>query len=342
MALPDALASSRGLGRYFDVVTLLPSTVFVAYVSLLVATRPWTGDPDWLGAFRQAASTGLGGALLLAGASLLIGLTLHPLQFGMTQLLEGYWGSSRTGLRLMTHRVRHHRQRQLRLDDVKSSAGTALRDLDETARLGESAVEHHIARMESERLLQNYPSDPVLLMPTRLGNVLRRYEQESGAQYGLPAIVVAPHLALVAPGHHTAYVDGQRREMDLTVRMCWLSLAATVISVLLFWRTGWWLGIAAIPYAAAYVFYRGTLIMAAEYGTSVATLLDLNRFALYERMHLPPVLDTAAEFERNVQLRELFQGLPPDPPVAYTAVDAPAGDEPPHEDPTAVDPSQAP
>ena len=47
-------------------------------------------------------------ALLVA--ALFLGLVLHPFQFSMTQLLEGYWGRSGVGLRLARWRIMHYRR----------------------------------------------------------------------------------------------------------------------------------------------------------------------------------------------------------------------------------------
>jgi hypothetical protein len=340
MGLPDIVAAPRSIGRYFDVVTLIPASVFVAYVYVLGTSWPWTGTPHWREAVTSVTSLGLGGTSLLAVVAFLTGLLLHPLQFGMTQLLEGYWGATRPAQRLMELRVLHHRRRQYAMAKVRSRSKRALRAVPSGGILPEHAVPDQLSLMEAERLLQQYPSTEAEVMPTRLGNILRRYETEAGAQYGLPAIEVAPHLALVAPTEHTAYLDNQRTEMDLAIRLCWLSAAATLVTAVLFWRTGWWLALAALPYGAAYAFYRGTLIMAAEYGTAISTLLDLNRFALYERMHLTPIDDSQSEFDRNERLRTTLSWLRPGTPLTYVASGtggSPDDDAPRHSDGTSPD-----
>ena len=58
------------------------------------------------------------------------------------------------------------------------------------------------------------------MMPTRLGNVLRRYEDTAGRQYGLDIVRIAPHLNLVARPEHREYVDDCRKGLDLGVRLC--------------------------------------------------------------------------------------------------------------------------
>jgi hypothetical protein len=261
MQLSSLVSGPSSIGRYFDVVTLIPASVFVTYMWLLIEVRPWTGTPHWREALTSLASMGLGGAGVLALASLIAGLVLHPLQFGMTQLLEGYWGATDMGRRCMTKRVVHHRRRMTRLEDLRSDGKQVLIGFRPGDILPEYAVPAQVQVLESDRLLANYPNDKADVMPTRLGNVLRRYESGAGRQYGLPMMVVAPHLALVCRPEHVAVLESQRTDMDLAIRLCWLSMIASLCTGLLFWRTGWWLAIAAIPYGAAYLFYRGSLIL---------------------------------------------------------------------------------
>jgi hypothetical protein len=306
----DDVAGSR-IGRYFDVVTLVPTSLLVTYTFTLFSTRPWDGTPDWSLAARTLSDVGLGGAALLAAVSLALSFALHPLQFGMVQALEGYWGSHHLTRQIMVARTLHHRRMRSRLRRLGRAARAELLALDADAdNPGPEAVRAVIEEREATRLQRRYPADLANIMPTRLGNMLRRYEQESGAQYGLPILGVAPHLSLVAPPEHAAYIADQRTELDRAVRLCWLSGIAAVVTVVFLWRANWWLLLAAVPYGAAYLFYRGAVIVAAEYGTAVATVLDLNRFTLYERLGLSRPRNSGAEYARNLKLRQLLRGVP--------------------------------
>jgi hypothetical protein len=55
-----------------------------------------------------------------------------------------------------------------------------------------------------------YPRDAGRILPTRLGNRLRRYEDLAGPQYGLNAIAIAPQITLVAAPERTAYLRVMR------------------------------------------------------------------------------------------------------------------------------------
>ena len=65
-----------------------------------------------------------------------------------------------------------------------------------------------------------------------------------------------------------------------------LSAMATGTAIVLLCRDGAWALIALIPYALAYFSYRGSVIAAGHYGSALETLINLNRFALYEQLHV--------------------------------------------------------
>lgn len=223
---------------------------------------------------------------------LLFGLIIHPVQFALVQFCEGYWGSGEIATKLMACRIRHHMTDLARLDSVRLTASEQLRELGQdphdpnASSIDLSTVPLLVRVEESERAIMNYPHNANDIRPTRLGNVLRHYEADAGHPYGLDLVTVAPHLRLLAPSRHIEYIDDQRTQLDLTIRLVVISVLAAVESVLFLWRDGLWLLVALVPYALAYIFYRGSIIVAAEYGTALATVLDLNRFLLYEALHV--------------------------------------------------------
>jgi len=165
-------------------------------------------------------------------------------------------------------------------------------------------------RDEANRLADGYPEgypgagDDI--MPTRLGNVLRRYERLAGSQYKLDAVSVIRHVALVAPRPHLDYLNDQRQLLDLSVRMCATSIFAVFIAIAFLWHHGPWLTIALIPYGLAYLSYRGAVVVAHEYGAAICTLIDLDRFALYDYLRMPSPKNTEAERLLNAKLVELI------------------------------------
>jgi hypothetical protein len=131
---------------------------------------------------------------------------------------------------------------------------------------------------EAARILESsLPRAKRDIMPTRLGNVFRRFEREAGRQYSLDAPYFFPHLMLLAPSDHVAYVNDQRSQFDLAIRMSLTGLHASMIAIIFLWWHGLWLLIALVPYALAYLSYRGAIVLARQYATAVNTVVDVNR-----------------------------------------------------------------
>src|SRR4051794_5585193 len=101
--------AARQLGRYFSLLTVVPASMLVVWTFGLLTSGAWDGPPDLSAALDAFGSLRLPGVLGLVLAALVIGLLLHPLQFAATQLLEGYWGTRPWAVRLIAHRIRHHR-----------------------------------------------------------------------------------------------------------------------------------------------------------------------------------------------------------------------------------------
>jgi hypothetical protein len=327
-----ALESGRSIGRYFAVISMVPSLLFVLYVYGLFAAGAWSGSFEPVRALHAAGKLGISEIVALLVAALVLGLVLHPFQFSMTQLLEGYWGGSGIGLRLARWRILHYRRVVRDLEDRKEDADAAWQDaaLDgratsgqdpgeslQKARLvvdsgrGDSMLADYLRAEAAGIALGRFPLDGRRTMPTRLGNVLRGYEDSAGQQYGLDFLRLAPHFNLVAVKEHREYVDDCRKGLDLGVRMCVLFVIATVLSVVSLISDGAWLLLSLAPYCVSYLAYRGTVSSAKAYGTALSTLIDLNRFALYEQFHLPPPADTKAEKDRNVQLVRMIRNRTP-------------------------------
>jgi hypothetical protein len=145
-------------------------------------------------------------------------------------------------------------------------------------------------------------------MPTRLGNMLRRYEVLAGSAYKLETPTVLPYVTLVAPPEHRDYLNDQRSAMDLAVRTCMTSALAFLMTVIFLWHSGLWLLIALGPYSLTYLSYRGSIVAAQSYGIAMSTIIAMNRFALYEYLNLPRPSTTVNERKMNETLMDLLHG----------------------------------
>ncbi|MER7243747.1 hypothetical protein [Kribbella sp. NPDC000426] len=332
------------IGRYFSLASLLPSLLFVTWiVALQGAVHHPFGEFTLTGlktALSDWSPTKIG---LLLGAALVLGFAVHPLMYATTQLLEGYWGPRPFAVRLATMLALRHRGRQLRLEhraaDLEVETEEKLDELilsrlpeADVAGLSAEELEEILAAEREEERLQpsgaavyglimareaiqkvldsSMPKDADRMLPTRLGNVLRRIEDSVGQSYKLPLVRIAPHLTMVAAPGRAAYINDTREQMDIAIRMTFYGLAAAVVTTVWMLGSGWWLLLAALPYAFAYIAYRGAVAAASAWGAAVKTSMDLDRFALYDAIHVDWPTDTRAERRRNEKLMGVLLGTP--------------------------------
>ena len=302
----------NSIGRYFSVVSFIPSSFYVLFVYLLVASGSWHHPPDWNHAFVSLGHLGVGGIALLTFLGVGLGIFIHPIQFAIVQFFEGYWG-----IRPIPQAIRYQRIVRYQLlcqklnRDVSSTkkllAAWERADL-ETTLSARAPVRSKLD--EADRVRYMFPADLDEVMPTRLGNVLRRAESQAGSQYGIDALQAVPHLLLIAPTNHIDYVNDQRSQLDLAIRMTFISVVAAATAIIFLWPYGAWVLIALIPYGLAYLSYRGSIVAAGHYGSALETLINLNRFALYQQLHMRLPASTENEQEANATLRDLLRYMP--------------------------------
>ena len=236
------------------------------------------------------------------------------MQFAIVQFLEGYWGGNSVMRFLRAARIAAH---LTHLQRATARANAA----DAKQRVIEPGTFSHLrARVDHEdaiRIRTSYPAPVDEVLPTRLGNALRRYERNAGRGYDIDILRQATHLTLVAPPNHVEYVNDQRSALDLAVRLCASSMIAAVATVIMMWPWDVWLFLAIVPYALAYVSYRGSLTVAQHYGAALGALVDLNRFRMYEAMHMSLPPDTTAERDQNQLMTDVITRIPSDASIAY-------------------------
>src|SRR5690606_13727111 len=151
-------------------------------------------EPERLGAALGDLTFGsVAVALLITFA---VGYVLHPVQYALTQLLEGYWGVSRVGRELMVRGIKRNRLRQQDLEDELHLANKARRGVDAMVQRfpredpADPAVALWVVQQQISKALAEFPEDSTRVMPTRLGNVFRRHEDLAGRAQGLPGVEV--------------------------------------------------------------------------------------------------------------------------------------------------------
>jgi hypothetical protein len=333
--LESTLGAVARVGPYFVTVSLIPAAVFVYTVWVLGSAQPWTGNPNWRAAWASASGVTLSGFLAGAVATAVVALVLHPLQFALVQFLEGYWGTSGVAVRIGAARIRWHMARAEDLDLVQSeTVGELARRQGSNTVLQPDQVEVFWRGAEAARARLSYPLQPDQLLPTRLGNIMRKYESGAGAPYGLNAVAVSPHLALVAAPSRANYLGDQRTQLDVVCKLAVVAAALFVVTTVLFAACGWWLLLALAPYVLAHLLYRGACVAAHNWGAAFQTMVDLDRHALYTAVGVPSQPTLAEERARNVGLDGILRqrlgdvNLQLETSRTAAPVDEPTGDSP--------------
>ncbi|OXM61536.1 hypothetical protein [Amycolatopsis vastitatis] len=325
-----ALSVGSRVGRYFGLVSMVPSLFLVLWAAALHASHAWRGQPDFQALKDWLETISVRNIAWIVLATLAVGLFLHPLQFAMTRLLEGYWGSSWPARAALRWRIGHHRRREARLVNRRQVLGRrwqagldkilARRGIDPAdaadhrdelfrSRMGDRFSGLYAAKESLRAALRTFPAAyPARdrIMPTRLGNALRSGEDTAGRQYGIDAILTAPHLVLVAEESHVRYLRDSRQQFDTAVRLCVVSFLAFLMTVATLTTDGWWLFLALAPCALTSIAYRASVASATDYMVAVATVIDLNRFKLYESLHVALPRNTVEERWNNKKLMALL------------------------------------
>lgn len=321
--------SVKGLGAGAYLVNALPSAVLVLGSLAMVASRlyPWmhpmtsaagkaipAGVPSVAAAIRHL---GVSGGILLALAILIATVALRPFQISMVQALEGYWKSRFWLSPIEAIATERHARRY----SVNMARGLRFPQLEVPPTFQEIAAQ---ARRESredrrvcdaEEALGQYPDSVDLIMPTLLGNILRRAETTSGERYGLETVLTFPRLYPYLSPRLQQESETQLNVLDtsatLTIIFGTLSILASPFVCRL---DGWSLlpiGLATMGMLS----YRGARLAAGRHGVLLASAYDLHRFDMLLAMHRHLPANVNDEREDNQVLCQLLRGEPPQEPV---------------------------
>jgi hypothetical protein len=307
--------STKELGLRFNIVSLLPNASLVLFGLALIASGAPRQTPsldkllaavDNLSAARVAA---------MLAFVLIVSLILHPFQFSLVQLLEGYWDATGLGRALGALGKELHRRRRQRLEFLVQQAS------EEDDEEEEEEVEE--VRWEGKQAaegLRQYP-DQTRLLPTMLGNTLRAAEDEAGARYGLPTIAAMPRLYPYLSDRFAAVYVDRRNQLDVAARFSAVLMLATALSAAMLWANGGWWRI--LPFGTAmlaWVSYQAAVRAAANYGQALFVAFDLHRFDMLKALHYPLPASLKDELDFNKQLTKFFtQDVEVDEDYAHAA-----------------------
>lgn len=312
------------LGAFFPVVLFVTALILVV-LPLTPYSEALAAVVSLLKIWEDKTSA----ALILTAVVLVLSVVLYMLNVPIIRLYEGYpWAESWIAGKL-------RRSELTRFDDA-TSLRAAIRDLRRENRAkGLGLDEGNLGEAErkvSRLLIDEYPGTRGLLLPTRLGNVIRSFETYPQHPYGMPAIAVWPRLQAVLPATYAQALDGAQTAFSFMLNCSFLSIIlAVALTFLGLLRThpfrpasdhAWiaWTVVFALLWR---LFYFGAINRAAEWGTQVRTAFDLYRGALLTQLGYETKPETAEEERRMwdaINYKFAFPDNPyPEPPYKRQA-----------------------
>lgn len=298
--------------------TLFPVTVF-ALLGLLFVMPFLPADAALLAPIAQLEPAGK--TLLVTLVVVVATGLLYNLNSVIVRLYQGYpWRHSYLGAMLTA--------RQRRRAEWAATQRGELRELLQTLRALEpdhpdcERLEEWRTRV-GHRATHEYPA-PHLVLPTRLGNVIRSFEEYPRSVYGISTVSAWPRLRAVVDKDYAAVLDESKSRLDFMVNASFLSasLALCILlgGLLVPGRIAWaeWAAQITLPAVAANLFYRGAVSAAEAWGAEVKSAFDLFRWALLEKMgYKRDRFDAASEKElwEFVCKRMIFGNPPPGTPL---------------------------
>jgi hypothetical protein len=319
------------LGAFFPVVIFL-----VAVTVILLPITPYAGgvpalvtDPK---AWQQGGTTILVITFLVFVSSVL----LYNLNVPIVRMFEGYpWRESRIGVWL----TKCHQERF----DQGSRSRRCIRRLHLEARIAGLTTDlsclDGVYWQVSRMLNDEYPDERDLVLPTRLGNVIRAFETYTTRQYGMPAIQAWPRLQAVVDASFANSVDAAKTAFDFMINAAFLSalFSVSLVAAGLIWKNPLqlrayqdWIGWAIVSVCVSYLFYLGAINRAAEWGVQVKAAFDLYRLPLLKKLGFAHEPADLAEERRMWQIinykfafpdDRAYPDLPYGVPQTYLAVD---------------------
>jgi hypothetical protein len=222
------------------------------------------------------------------------------------RLLEGYWPDwlGKAWARLL--KLSRRDSAKTRMSNLTSEYMLLSKPAD--GDMSEAAAAARTARAAAvQQALLEYPADSERVMPTALGNLLRRAEDRVRTRYGLETILVWPHLWFCMPSDVRDELSAARAGLDRAVAaVVWGTL--TVFLVVL---SPWALVLTAVVPVGAYRYW--VLPAARVYASLVGAAFDVYRAGLYRGLRLVLPADAATEPDQGQQLSQyLLSGRHPE------------------------------
>jgi hypothetical protein len=306
----DLAAAGQGIGRRFQVVTVLPTFVLVIGVWFVVASGGFSAKPDLSKAAETFGDLDVAEVAFVGLAIVALALITHPFQLGLVKAFEGYLSDKNPLVRYSLARhsrvLHHHHSQKLVLREREAILAARLAEGDRETNMAQLSRVRRWIEMH-DREIAGYPRED-RLMPTLLGNRLRAAEDAAGDRYGIAAVSFIPYLFAVMPVSSASRISDARNEMDTSIRLSVVLVALSAFSLLAFADDAWWLTIPLALYALGWISYRGAANAALSYGKLLGRAVDLYRFDALDALAWPRPADPVDEAKTFQLLQQHLAG----------------------------------
>lgn len=313
---------SMGPGAYL--VSLLPSATLIVSLIAIFTSHLFPGSAEihakgsLVPPGPAAVAFELGGLNPAEDALLVIGIVvgavlLRPFQVSVDQFLEGYWREHGRRRSLRAFATERHRRRwtiaRWRMTaNVAPPVGIKFGAVASYERDRGRQERFH---RQGARVTGQYPTQLTQFMPTRLGNILRRWETSAGERYGLVTISAYPRLYPHIGDRLDRAISAELDMLDTMSTFTFVFAVLTGASVPIAVRLDPWTALPIGLLLATALCYRAAILAANRYGELVATAFDLHRFDMVAAMHRPLPRNLDVELAQNEALSKLFQSSRP-------------------------------
>jgi len=307
--------------------TLFPVLLFFTVVSLMVLPITPFGHE-----FTDLVSNpyhwdNAGKIALLATFIILVTtVVLDQLNNPLIRLYEGYpWKDSLIGKRKI-------RQKRKQLDlarKLMKRSDTLAREV----QVGKLAIDSgwlwKVPELAGEVIDQEFPNRPDLVLPTRLGNVIRAFETYTERRYGASTIALWSRLQGVMDSSYATALDNTKSAFNFMLNCSFLSLVSVSLlaSSGLYWSypkppklfQTWEMEVVVLA-MLSYLFYLGAINRAREWGIGIKAAFDLYRLPLLAKLGYETKPSNLAEERRIWDIISYHFAFPSDdnyPEVPY-------------------------
>jgi hypothetical protein len=229
-------------------------------------------------------------ALIATFVILVTTVVLYHLSNPLIRLYEGYpWKDS-----LIGRRKTDKKKKQFELACNLKRRTEILAREDRVRGLGiDSGWLWQVPDLAGELIDQHYPNRVDLVLPTRLGNVIRAFETYTERRYGASTIALWPRLQGVMEPSYTTALDNTKVAFDFMLNCSFLSFVSMflLLGSGLYWKhpklhglfQPWEIGVIVLA-ILSYLLYLGAINRAAEWGIGVKAAFDLYRLPLLTKL----------------------------------------------------------